>query len=91
MSPEQKEAFVNLNDNDRAAKLKEAGVDLSEADKSEMIKFLVEHLATISDDDLMAAAGGEKFIAAAVIGTIGVVGAATITAGATLGSAAIKN
>lgn len=95
MSSDQHEAFLNLNENDRISKLHEAGIDITEADKAEMIQFLVEHLTTTTDDELMAAAGGEKAkakaaVAAATIVTAGTVTAATIGAGATLGSAAIN-
>ena len=90
MSSDQHAAFVNLNESDRLSKLHEAGIDLTEADKSEMIQLLVEHLTLTTDDELMAAAGGEKVIAKTTIATVGVVGAAAIGAGATVGAAAIK-
>jgi hypothetical protein len=95
MSSDQHEAFLNLNENDRISKLHEVGIDLTEADKSEMIQYLVEHLTTTTDDELMAAAGGEKAkaktaVAVAGIATAGTVTAATIGAGATLGKAAIE-
>jgi len=91
MSSDQLKAFVNLNENDRISKLHEAGIDLTQADKAEMIQYLVEHLTTTTDDELMAAAGGEvakAAVAAAGIKAGGTVAAATITAGATLGAAA---
>ena len=93
MSPDQEKAFLSLNDDERVSKLHEAGIDLSEADKSEMIQYLVEHLTTTTDDDLMAAAGGEiakAAVAAAGIKAGGAVASATIAAGATLGKAAIE-
>jgi translation initiation factor RLI1 len=93
MSSDQHEAFLNLSENDRISKLNEAGIDLTEADKAEMIQYLVEHLTTTTDDELMAAAGGEiakAAVAAASIKAGGAVATAAIGAGATLGAAAIK-
>jgi len=96
MSSDQHEAFLNLNENDRISKLHEVGIDLTEADKSEMIQYLVEHLTTTTDDELMAAAGGEKAKAKTAVAVAGVTAAGTITAaaitgGATAGAAAIRN
>ena len=55
MTPDEEKAFLSINENDRASKLHLADMDWSEADKSEMIQYLIEHLTTTTDDELTAA------------------------------------
>ena len=59
MSTDKENAFLNHNENNRIVKRHQAGIDWSDADKSKMIQYLVEHLTTSTDDDLTAAASGE--------------------------------
>ena len=59
MNTDKENTFLNYNENNRIVKRHQAGIDWSEADKSNMIQYLVEHLTTSTDDELTAAAGGE--------------------------------
>ena len=79
MTPDEEKAFLNINENDRASKLHLADMDWSEADKSEMIQYLIEHLTTTTDDELTAADQSRVTVVSS-----------TNAAGATLGKAAIE-